>query len=195
MALARLDVAGLIAAFGSERKAAAATGISRGTLNDIARGVRVASERVVQALESGVDAAIKATGAAITELARDLGGGNVQASVAQARQLAAQQRSNPQAVADQLAARQARMARAGLRPNGESIPPPPPDLPPPPATDKLGRRITDGQRQAYERLKELHRNNDLNTNNYERFLRYQFEDSESVDIDGYDQNAEYDEDE
>lgn len=164
----QLDVLGLIAEYGSIRKAAEATGVPKSTLYDQSRGVTGALEKTVQAVGQAVGDVAKALGGLIGDLA----GGKPAEYRETGKAVARQQRSQPEAIGQQLEDRRASMARVGLAPDGSSLPPPP-DMPSPDLTDSRGRPITPEQQQAYQELLAAYEAGELDADRYARFQGYQ----------------------
>lgn len=174
--IGQLDMLAYVAFYGSERKAATALGISRGTVNDVARGRYEGGSKTVGAIAAATGEAVQTTVKAISGLIRSLTGGDTSQTAATGRRLAADERKAPGTVQESAAQYQQRMAAQGLRPDGTSLPPPadiPDGLTERPETDSLGRPITDEQWANYQELQAAYDAGTLNRDQYERFVGYQ----------------------
>lgn len=161
--VAQIDVLGLIAEYGSIRKAAAATGISKSTLYDQSRGLSGAATKTVQAVQAAVTDATKS----LTNLIAGLAGGQQTQYREAAKTVARQQRSDPALVQQQLTTLERIQRAAGTNADGTTAGP---DLP---ARDSLDRPIRESQDAAYRDLLARYEAGQLGEGDYGRFQAYQ----------------------
>lgn len=159
--VAQLDVLGLIAEYGSIRKAAAATGISKSTLYDQSRGSSGAAAKTVSAITSAVTDATKA----FTGLIGGLAGGKPAEYRETAKSVARQNRQSPALVQQQIQTQTQIQAAAGTNADGSTSAHP--------EFDSLGRRITDEQDDAYKQLLADYEAGTLDGDRYAKFAAYQ----------------------
>lgn len=171
--LSQLDALAYIALYGSERKAAAATGVSRTVLNEAARGVREGGSKTVGTIAATVGDAMQATAQVVSGLIRALGGADSSSARQTGLQLAREQRAAPGVVQERATQHQSLMARVGLAPSGETLPSPNRPEIERPDFDKLGRPITDEQWANYQALQSEYEAGALSADRYERFVSMQ----------------------
>jgi hypothetical protein len=164
----------LYAEYGTQARAAAAAGVPRSTFYDalIGRFEGRATPRTAGAVERAANELGDTVVGAIRGLIRSLAGGQASEAPRVTRQLAREQRGAPGVVRERAGVFQRGMAALGLTPQGTPLPSPTADLPAVerPEFNRLGRRITDGQWQAYQELEAARRAGTLNQEQYGRLL-------------------------
>lgn len=172
--LSQADALAYIALYGSERKAARATGVSRTVLNEAARGVREGGSKTVGKIAAAVGDAVQETAKALSGLIQSLAGGQPGQVAPTGRRLVSEGRAAPGTLETRASEFQAQMARQGLNPDGTSAAPPAPQTPRErPEKDRLGRRITDEQWANYQALQDAYDAGSLSADQYERFAAMQ----------------------